>query len=958
MGLHSVFADCGNTQDFAGGVTACINFDYDWYYSDHGAIISITRSNDQPTDGNPNQTIQVSIGTNTDPYGFSWNCSPNTPGCGNTPLTFTEDGDTGVYYLSAGMVGSHVIPGYLMFTSGSTDRGDTSNCAGCYRDNIQKPTLKTGTTGDTLYVNIGGYLTSRSVVPADDSASFPNSIPANQPQLKTVISCPTDQNTHSTDQDGDGICDAWEDQNTTAPAPGASPPIPAHSGSLYIPWTNNGVTSIYQYYCGSAPTDTTKPLGDISNPDPICPTTFKKDIFVEADYLKRHHPDVSTSIQAIKNSFNNSPVPIPTNCSPSACQGGVNLHVQVDEELPFHKDIMSIPSPGAPLVQGSTDFDMVKANYFGTRSDRTACPSGINCGTYISNILTEKRQVFHYALYGHFQNDGSGHASTSSGASELPGNDMFITLGPFTGGVGSIDQQEGTFMHELGHNLGLYHGGETPVTPSNDTYDNCKPNYPSVMSYSRQFSDLDPNRILSYSNGVYYNIYYVPLNENGGLGEYPFYPTTWPTQQTLAWGVTDADGLVHIHTLISGSAFDWDWNNNGRVLTNELPSTMNVNNLGFHGCNTVPPDPNAMITLNDYNDWAYLAYDMKTSSGWYDGAATSITTVPIPIPEPPKGGVHEPPGHAIKKSMWHDGVYKEDVIKMRADRVYELDQFVQSLNSTTFHSGINKTTLHNGLTLAQALVTHDSLYGATNKLQDLRNQIVNSNITNSNLINYSITNYNNTNPNVVYYNITRNPITNFNITNYNVTNSSTKEILLNKFGSVIKSFLLASMPPEHYNEINFHKPTWYEQNNVAKLVQCNSARIPLIFWQTGHPICVFSSTYSNLTAISVKGIPVWISPDEYVAPQAPIPLPITSPSNSTTQPPTCQQGYYYVTKAKICLPSTTAPISITSPSNSTTQQPTCQQGYYYDAKTNTCLPFTTPPITPGSASPTTKKSNS
>jgi len=920
MGFNSAFADCGNAQDFP-GVTACINFDSpDWYYSDHGAIVSVTRSNDQPNNGVPNETIQVIFGTNTDPYGFSWSCSPLTSGCGNTPLTFTEDGDTGNYYLSGGMIGSHVIPGYLTLTLGQTDRGNPSNCAGCYKDNIQKPALKTGTT-DTIWVNFGGFVAARSITSADDSSSFPRTIPANQPQLRTVISCPTDQNTNSQDQDGDGICDAWEDQSTTAPAPSATPPIPAHSGSLYIPWTNNGVTSVYQYYCGSTPSDTTKPLGDRANPDPICPTPFKKDIFVEADYLKRHHPDVTTSLQAIKNSFNNAPVPIPTNCSPSACSAGVNLHVQVDEELPFHKDIMSIPSAGAPLVAGSTDFDMVKANYFGTQSDRTVCPPGTNsCGTYITNILTEKRQVFHYALYGHFQNDGTGSASTSSGASELPGNDMFITLGAFTGGVGSIDQQEGTFMHELGHNLGLYHGGEYPVlNPANDTYDNCKPNYPSVMSYSRQFSDLDPNRVLSYSNGVYSNIYYAPLGETGGLTEYPWFPTTYPNQQTLAWGVTDANGLVHIHTLISGSAFDWDWNNNGRVLTNELPSTMNVNNLGFHGCNTVSPDPNAMITLNDFNDWANLGYDMKTSTGWYDGTVSSGTTA-VPLETGIQAGMSSHIiGHTIKKSMWHDGVYKEDVIKMRADRIYELDQFVQSLNSSTFHSGINKTALHNGLTLAKSFVTLDSLYSATNKLQDLRNKIVNSTIANSNMIDYHTINYNVTSPNMIYYNITNHPITNYTITNYNATNYSTKQELLAKFDSVIKSFLLASMPPEHYNETNFHKPIWYDANKITKFVQCNSGRTPLIFMQTGHSICVYPSTYGSLSAISVKGNPVWISPDKYIAPKITPPITITTPS-----------------------------ITITP---STNTQPTCQQGYYYDAKTNTCLqattipPTTIPPVT-------------
>ena len=44
-------------------------------------------------------------------------------------------------------------------------------------------------------------------------------------------------------------------------------------------------------------------------------------------------------------------------------------------------------------------------------------------------------------------------------------------------------------MHELGHNLGLHHGGAATAIigrTSNDYQMNCKPNYLSVMSYARQ----------------------------------------------------------------------------------------------------------------------------------------------------------------------------------------------------------------------------------------------------------------------------------------------------------------------------------------------------------------------------------------------------------------------------------------------------------------------------------------
>jgi hypothetical protein len=62
-----------------------------------------------------------------------------------------------------------------------------------------------------------------------------------------------------------------------------------------------------------------------------------------------------------------------------------------------------------------------------------------------------------------------------------------------------------TIMHERGHNIGLYHGGAQPWV--------YKPNYLSVMNYSYQFANLDPDRPLDYSR--------EPLNrlDENGHGE-------------------------------------------------------------------------------------------------------------------------------------------------------------------------------------------------------------------------------------------------------------------------------------------------------------------------------------------------------------------------------------------------------------------------------------------------------
>src|SRR5260370_13461847 len=180
---------------------------------------------------------------------------------------------------------------------------------------------------------------------------------------------------------------------------------------------------------------------------------------------------VTNLINASANASANATFPNPDGTP------GIRLHLQIDEQLTHVTNTALVPCTPAP-GPGDANFDTIKAASFGTSTERADVRK-----------LNAKRNAFHYMVIAHNQT-----GSSASGCAEIGGNDILVTLGGFlgntgpkahSGGVGTTDQQGGTFMHEIGHNLGLRHRGLGNI--------NCKPNYPSVMSYSRQFrTPLNP----------------------------------------------------------------------------------------------------------------------------------------------------------------------------------------------------------------------------------------------------------------------------------------------------------------------------------------------------------------------------------------------------------------------------------------------------------------------------------
>ncbi|MDO1444639.1 hypothetical protein Q0590_00175 [Rhodocytophaga aerolata] len=251
-----------------------------------------------------------------------------------------------------------------------------------------------------------------------------------------------------------------------------------------------------------------------------------KDIFVEMDYMSRADATNSlgpnpTVLLGIERAFASLPVNNPDGLS------GINIHLVAGNEVEYDENL-------SPYAQ---EFFALKARHF----DPNRAP------------------FFHYMIWANSYSGGQ-----SSGRSMgIPHSDFIVTLGRWNNDKGGTNEQKiGTFIHELGHNLGLKHGG------SDD--EGYKPNHLSVMNYLFQMDGVPFRGAFIYTYQPFTTLSLVEntLVEQAGIGNEPLMQGYFTRYRTPSG---------RIETAPIGGAIDW--NKNNTVDQNQVQ--VDVNGSGF-----------------------------------------------------------------------------------------------------------------------------------------------------------------------------------------------------------------------------------------------------------------------------------------------------------------------------------------------------------------------------------------
>ena len=342
-----------------------------------------------------------------------------------------------------------------------------------------------------------------------------------------------------------------------------------------------------------------------------------RDLFVEIDHMEPSEPAMEPVREALDKLVR------------VFADQGIAIHLDVGELFSDHFDPDDYNLGGGNVVPFSAGVSFQPTE------------SGVaSVYDYKANhMAVERRSIFYYMLFGYSQEaDGSPGAA---GVGEILGNDTIITLGGY--GLSTktarrrnllANYQASTMMHELGHNLGLRHGGDE------DT--NYKPNYVSVMNYLYGSLGLP---VIGSQEGDRYDLItgcslsYVSQLERG--------PTEAPEDFLMDFShgeggdidearIWESNGLGHLTSVAV------DYNCNGKT---DQPYAADLN---FDG---------KLSSLRDFDDWGNLLFVFARSPSSNDSALPLLRKRRVRRPTNVQLNDHQPvasvpcPGLGLRTGM-------------------------------------------------------------------------------------------------------------------------------------------------------------------------------------------------------------------------------------------------------------------------------------------------------------------
>ncbi len=264
---------------------------------------------------------------------------------------------------------------------------------------------------------------------------------------------------------------------------------------------------------------------------------------------------------------------------PFLCQGHT-VNVVVDDAIP-HCDV---------LLRNPSDCS---ASLFGY-DDNTFCSFGQIRQSYFDH---DGQAGWYYGVFAHKYQNTSCSTSGSSGLSN-GGQFFIVTMGSFSGQVGTPFDNASTLFHEFGHDLGLSHCG-TQYCGSNTGAANYVgpyvPNMPSSMAYQYQLAGVETNiecQGLSIPDSVYKEIDY-----------------SHGVMCTVDENALDEEAGSYMTYL--------DWDCDGSIETS-VAQNINNSNSGWCGAG------GNRTTVADYNEWANLSPGAKLVEAAETGDADAL----------------------------------------------------------------------------------------------------------------------------------------------------------------------------------------------------------------------------------------------------------------------------------------------------------------------------------------------